>query len=270
MTFNATARKSRTQWAKELKNTEYKTFTHPLGCKHGHEKLFSVSEGGKCVECVRLKDRRRHAKKLGLTLEEYQTKQIEEKRQREEAEHQRKVDAEEKREARRKAAEERKQVERQIKTECKAKRQAEAAEREWWSTKGWRIERRMHRKEQQAQPRYAHVYAITNTVNGKTYIGSTTNLKTRVWSHLSGIKGGSHHVAEINADAIEHGADVFEVEVLSTLMPDDTAARLAVERHYIEAWNGELYNKHYHPEKNYRGNESLREWNRERSVASQW
>lgn len=81
MIFNANARKSRTQWAKELKDTQHKTFTHPTGCKRGHEKLFSVSEGGKCVECVRLKDRKKYAKQLGISLEELEQKRVNEHHQ---------------------------------------------------------------------------------------------------------------------------------------------------------------------------------------------
>lgn len=199
MTFNASARKSRTQWAKELKGTEYKTFTHPRGCKRGHEKLFSVSEGGKCVECVRLKDQKRHAKKLGLTLEEYENKKAEEKRQREEAEHLRKVDAE---------------------FQCYIQK-ADAAE----------------------EPEVGHVYALSCSATGRTYIGSTRNLKARMAQHKHLIKTGKHHVAELLADLEEHGQEALRFDILCTIHSGDREEVEALERFYLDTWKGPLLNK---------------------------
>lgn len=245
MIYQADKRKSRTQWAKELKGTECKTFTHPTGCKHGHDKLFSVSEGGKCVECVRLKDRKRNAKRLGMTLEEYAKQQADKQLERDKTKASRI--------AARVANREAKRLTKKAKREANELKKAEDAERKWWAAQSWRLEQ----DEAKAQPEYAHIYAITNTVNKKTYIGSSTAIKTRLANHRSGIKHGTHHVADIVTDAEKHGPDSFHIEILSTLLPDSKEERLAVERHYIETWNGELYNKHYHTD-NYGGSTELR------------
>lgn len=85
MIYKADDTKNRAQWANELKNTEYKHFRHPRICKKEHDNVFSVTEGGKCVQCVKLKEMRRYAKKQGLSIEEYCAKQ--------EAEAQRRHDA---------------------------------------------------------------------------------------------------------------------------------------------------------------------------------
>lgn len=207
MTFNATARKSRSQWAKELKGTEHKTFTHPRGCKHGHEKLFSVSEGGKCVECVRLKDIKRHARtRHGMTVEEYLQKKENEKRQRDEAEYQRKVEAE------------------QRKVEAEFQRFIEKADAA-------------------AEPEVGHVYALSCSATGRTYIGSTRRLKARVAQHRHLIKTGKHHVAELLADLEEHGQETLRFDVLCTIHSGDREEVEALERFYLDTWKGPLLNK---------------------------
>ena len=57
------------------------------------------------------------------------------------------------------------------------------------------------------------IYKITNTINGKVYVGQTINdaYKTRIRDHLNGTQHGSRLVKH----AIEkYGQDVFTVEIL--------------------------------------------------------
>ncbi len=199
MIYEATTRKSRTQWANELKGTEYKTFTHPTGCKRGHPKLFSVSEDGKCVECVRLKDAKRTAKRHGQTLEEYRQQKNEEKRQRDETE---------------------------------SLRIADAA-----------FQRHIKKQEDDAQPEVGHVYSLSCAATNRTYIGSTRNLKARMSHHLCHIRKGTHHVSELLDDLATHGHDTLKIDVLCTVHSGDRTQVEALERFYLDTWQGPLLNK---------------------------
>lgn len=72
------------------------------------------------------------------------------------------------------------------------------------------------------------VYCITNTVNGKQYVGSAVNLAVRWVSHRSRLRTGNHHNPHMQAAWNKYGPDVFTFTVLEECPP----ARL-VER---EQW----------------------------------
>ena len=58
------------------------------------------------------------------------------------------------------------------------------------------------------------IYAITNTVNGKKYIGSASNLKSRWSRHRSGLNLGTHNSIKLQNSWNQHGADCFVFEVV--------------------------------------------------------
>lgn len=58
------------------------------------------------------------------------------------------------------------------------------------------------------------IYSITNTVNGKKYIGSALNIRTRCNFHRSMLKLGKHHSQKLQRSWVKNGADVFEFSVV--------------------------------------------------------
>jgi group I intron endonuclease len=70
------------------------------------------------------------------------------------------------------------------------------------------------------------VYSITNTVNGKRYIGSCTDTAIRWKNHRSTLRRGKHHNCHLQASYNKHGHDAFEYEVLIVC---DADARHAME-----------------------------------------
>lgn len=58
------------------------------------------------------------------------------------------------------------------------------------------------------------IYAITNTVNGKKYIGSALNIKTRWSFHNSMLRLGKHHSQKLQRSWVKHGADSFLFSVI--------------------------------------------------------
>jgi group I intron endonuclease len=54
------------------------------------------------------------------------------------------------------------------------------------------------------------VYEIVNLVNGKRYVGSAANFKTRWSVHRHGLKRGKHHSPHLQAAWNKYGAQAFE------------------------------------------------------------
>lgn len=81
------------------------------------------------------------------------------------------------------------------------------------------------------------IYKITNTVNGKSYIGQTVNLKHRFYKcHQNNSK--------MAPDIERHGIDSFKMEILASTT--DKKFAQALEEHFIDKFdsirNG--YNRH--------------------------
>ena len=58
------------------------------------------------------------------------------------------------------------------------------------------------------------IYAITNTANGKKYIGSAINLKSRWATHRSRLNLGRHHSAKLQNSWKKNGESCFSFDVL--------------------------------------------------------
>lgn len=90
--------------------------------------------------------------------------------------------------------------------------------------------------------RFAGVYQIANTKNGKRYIGSSANVRARFGSHLRGLGWGQHHSTRLQRAWTKYGADAFEFSILEVAPQEEL---LACEQKYLD-----LY-KAYEPEHGY-------------------
>jgi group I intron endonuclease len=58
------------------------------------------------------------------------------------------------------------------------------------------------------------IYAITNTTNGKVYVGSAVNIAARWRGHLSQLRRGIHHSGHLQAAWNKHGEEAFSFSIL--------------------------------------------------------
>ena len=58
------------------------------------------------------------------------------------------------------------------------------------------------------------IYAITHVDSGRSYIGSSTNIKTRVRKHIEALKRGTHHSKYLQRVFSRYGQDSFEVQTV--------------------------------------------------------
>lgn len=102
--------------------------------------------------------------------------------------------------------------------------------------------------------RTAGVYEIRNSANGRTYIGVSQDVRTRLTTHISALEMGKHHKAALQADWRTYGPGVFVVGILErvTWHPwrSDAraarAARQAIERRWIMERRPFYNNATYH------------------------
>jgi group I intron endonuclease len=81
------------------------------------------------------------------------------------------------------------------------------------------------------------VYKITNTVNGKMYIGCTINYAERIKKHLSGKRSGSMLLFKaVN----KYGKDAFTCQIISTY--NDEASMFLAEKENITKFNSLIPN----------------------------
>ena len=58
------------------------------------------------------------------------------------------------------------------------------------------------------------VYAITNTINGWVYFGSTIHEKQRLSRHIRHLRKNKHFNKRLQADFNEYGEECFTIEVI--------------------------------------------------------
>lgn len=77
------------------------------------------------------------------------------------------------------------------------------------------------------------IYAITNTVNGKKYIGSAVNFQRRWWKHTEELKLNRHHSIKLQNSWNKHGSDSFEFSVLEYV--ESLSLLIEREQVYLDA-----------------------------------
>ncbi len=76
------------------------------------------------------------------------------------------------------------------------------------------------------------VYVITNSVNGKSYVGSASRGFAKRWyRHLLDLKRNAHDNYHLQCSWNKHGESAFTFSVLEVCAPEDCIAR---EQHYID------------------------------------
>lgn len=81
------------------------------------------------------------------------------------------------------------------------------------------------------------VYSITNTVNGKQYIGSAArSFKYRFDRHLQKLRTDKHHCLPLQRAWNKYGEEAFKFEILAICPPSFC---LAGEQFYLNAWKPE-------------------------------
>jgi len=65
------------------------------------------------------------------------------------------------------------------------------------------------------------IYTITNTLNGKRYVGSAKCMKVRRSKHISSLSLGKHHAKHLQSAVKLYGIDVFEFAPLLLCDPGD-------------------------------------------------
>lgn len=74
------------------------------------------------------------------------------------------------------------------------------------------------------------VYCIKNTVNGKIYVGISTNLKHRIKKHFHTLRRGNHHNSHLQKSADFYGLDCFTVEIVEFVEESD----LLIKENYYQ------------------------------------
>ena len=92
----------------------------------------------------------------------------------------------------------------------------------------------------------AGVYKITNTINGKIYVGESTGYPSRFIGHKTKLKRGLHGNPGLQTDYDQHSLDIFDFQVIEEHPPDaDKKLLLERERYFINKYKEEgkeLYN----------------------------
>jgi len=80
------------------------------------------------------------------------------------------------------------------------------------------------KREYQEAPKETGIFRITNTANGKIYLGSSLNLHGPLNKHAFMLKMGSHINKALQADWNKCGADAFAFEIVEKVKPSDDPA----------------------------------------------
>lgn len=78
------------------------------------------------------------------------------------------------------------------------------------------------------------IYEILNTVNGKRYIGHTSNFKARFKCHRGQLRGGRHHSAYLQAAWNKYGESAFVFTPLFECLPDELVAYEQAAMDYLK------------------------------------
>ena len=82
-----------------------------------------------------------------------------------------------------------------------------------------------------AAEKISGIYEIVNTVNGKRYIGSSVNIKTRWSQHRVRLSSGDHHCPPLQRAWVKYGSDAFEFRVIERCGRD---VLVSLEQSYLD------------------------------------
>ena len=81
------------------------------------------------------------------------------------------------------------------------------------------------------------VYIITNSINGRRYIGSSNNIRKRLWKHRSLLRHNKHENPHLQNAWNKYGEDNF---VYSILEECDVSILLEREQYYIDKYKPDI------------------------------
>lgn len=85
------------------------------------------------------------------------------------------------------------------------------------------------------------VYAITNTITDRVYVGSSIDIEGRWRLHRAQLRSGNHPSLAIRRDCAEYGSEAFTFEVLEET-GSDTDTLISAEQRWIDHHRPLAYN----------------------------
>ena len=83
---------------------------------------------------------------------------------------------------------------------------------------------------------YGNIYKIKNIVNGKVYIGQTTNISKRIKEHKNDLRNNNHHNIYLQRAWNKYGENSFVFEIIDEA--DEKYTLDALESFWISAYGG--------------------------------
>lgn len=68
--------------------------------------------------------------------------------------------------------------------------------------------------------RHPGIYKIVNTKTGKIYIGSSVNMRKRLYEHFRLLRHGKHHCSYLQSSFNKHGEGCFDIEIIEIVNVD--------------------------------------------------
>jgi len=81
---------------------------------------------------------------------------------------------------------------------------------------------------------FAGVYKITNTVNNKIYIGSSSNLNYRKHTHFTALEKNIHHNSHLQSAYNKYGKKSFIFEILESIKTYNKKLLYILEKHWFD------------------------------------
>lgn len=84
------------------------------------------------------------------------------------------------------------------------------------------------------------IYEIVNVIDGKRYVGSSTNIDRRWRCHKKDLRNSRHHSAYLQRAWVKHGESVFSFCVIENC---EKASLIEREQHYFDALRPEYWDR---------------------------